>query len=47
MAMTMTDLEQMPDLPGGVYTINTGQALMVWYDSDGNRHINGLGVRID
>lgn len=31
-------------IPAGAYTISSGQVLIVWYDKDNNRHVNGMGV---
>lgn len=45
----MCTLEQLRDesldIPAGGYTIESGQTLIVWYDKNGKRHVNGMGVR--
>lgn len=44
----MFTLEQLQDegldIPDGAYTIESGQTLIVWYDTNGKRHVNGMGA---
>lgn len=47
MTLTLDDLETMPDVPKGIYTIDTGQQLIVWYDVTGKRHVSGMGILRD